>query len=138
MSLAALALEIAEKAHAGVSDKAGFPYILHPTRVGAHFEDEDAQVVGFLHDVLEDTDMQESELRQIFTKTQVDAIVALTRPDDETYHDFIERCAQNPLARRVKVQDIRDNLRPGYTKDSLRRRYVAALIRLLNESDDDA
>jgi guanosine-3',5'-bis(diphosphate) 3'-pyrophosphohydrolase len=135
MNHAALALEVAEKAHAGVTDKGGQPYILHPIRVGASFESTDLQAIGFLHDVLEDTDVTEDELRGMFPARIVDAVYALSRQDGEQYFDFIKRCRQNPLARKVKVADIRDNLRPGYTKDSLRRRYVSALGILLDEAD---
>lgn len=135
MSLASLALEVAEQAHAGQLDKAGQVYILHPIRVGCSFDDENAQAVGFLHDVIEDTDVTEESLRMVFPDHIVDAVVALSRRDGESYDAFIRRCAENSLARRVKRADIRDNLRPGYSKDSLRRRYVAAL-RLLLEYEE--
>jgi hypothetical protein len=40
----------------------------------------------------------------------VAAVDALTRRDDETYDAFIARLAGNPLAARVKLADLEDNL----------------------------
>lgn len=48
------AMEIAAKAHAGVIDKAGGPYILHPLRVMMKAEPMEAKIVAVLHDVVED------------------------------------------------------------------------------------
>jgi hypothetical protein len=38
------------------------------------------------------------------------AVDALTRRDGETYEEFIDRLAVDPLARRVKMADLRDNM----------------------------
>src|SRR5690242_11283204 len=49
------ALELAVEAHRHQTDKAGEPYAWHVIRVGASLlPDEEAAVVGLLHDVLED------------------------------------------------------------------------------------
>lgn len=131
MSIAVRAFEIAESAHDGQFDKQGDPYILHPMRVGLMSHDEIGMAVGFLHDVLEDTEYTEDELRAELPGIVVDAVVALTRLDGETYMNFILRCSQNPIACDKKIDDIRDNSRPGYTRGDLRKRYVKALPVLL-------
>ena len=51
----AAARALATKAHEGQTDKAGLPYITHPERVASRMENPEAQVIGWLHDSVEDT-----------------------------------------------------------------------------------
>lgn len=108
------AIEIAAAAHAGQTDKAGALYISHPLRVALGFiraGDEERAIIAVLHDVIEDSDVTAADLqREGFSQTIVEAVEALTRPEDEPYRDFILRAAANELARPVKVADIKDNL----------------------------
>ena len=72
--------------------------------------DEDLTVVALLHDVIEDTDFNASDLRKLgFTPTQVEAVVAMTRKKDEQYLDFIKRVKANDLAKIVKLADLKHN-----------------------------
>ncbi|MFT2211463.1 GTP pyrophosphokinase [Rhizobium giardinii] len=108
------AIKIATDAHAGQVDKGGQPYILHPLRVMLSVETEDERIVAVLHDVVEDTNITANDLYWIhgFKPAIMIAVVALTRGKNEDYFDFIRRCVENPLARAVKIADIRDNLDP--------------------------
>ena len=54
MSTLEKAIAIAAEAHAGATDKAGAPYILHPLRVMLKVKSPDARIVAVLHDVVED------------------------------------------------------------------------------------
>ena len=45
------AIEIAARGHAGQTDKAGAPYILHPLRVMLRLADEAGRIAAILHDV---------------------------------------------------------------------------------------
>jgi (p)ppGpp synthase/HD superfamily hydrolase len=104
-----LALEIATRAHKNQVDKAGAAYILHPMAVAEKVSGEDEKVVALLHDVIEDTDINEASLRILFGDKIADAVLALTRKSGETYMDFIARAKANPLARKVKIADIEHN-----------------------------
>lgn len=53
--LLAKAIEIALKAHAGQTDKAGMPYIGHVMRVMQSGKTIDEKIAGILHDIVEDT-----------------------------------------------------------------------------------
>ena len=105
------AIEIAAAAHSGQTDKAGQPYILHPLRVMLACEGEATRIVAVLHDVIEDSDWTPEALR---AEGASDAILAaletVTRRDDETYAEFIERAAGNEIGRAVKIADLHDNL----------------------------
>ncbi|SIR60430.1 hypothetical protein [Bosea sp. TND4EK4] len=64
-----------------------------------------------LHDVIEDSDITaDTLLAEGFSNKIVEAIVALSRQEDESYLEFIDRAASNELARPVKIADLRDNL----------------------------
>ncbi len=102
------AITMAMLAHDGQTDKAGAPYIFHPIRVASTFSDEILQVIAVLHDIVEDTEITLADLDARFPRSVVNAIEALTRRDDETYKEFIDRVARNPNARLVKIADVRD------------------------------
>lgn len=109
------ALRHAVKAHAGEVDKCGCPAILHPVAVAEALERggspyETDIVVALLHDVWEDTDY--SAHNGYLTRAQQSALEAITRRDDETYFDYIRRCAPVPHAGAVKLADLWHNLSP--------------------------
>ncbi|MHB0943363.1 HD domain-containing protein [Paenibacillus sp. ALE1] len=104
------AISIAVTMHNGQVDKGGNPYILHPLRVMMKMQSNEEQIVAVLHDILEDTTMTEEKLLEDFTGQIIDAVIALTRLENETYWEFIARCKQNELARKVKIVDIEDNM----------------------------
>lgn len=106
------AIEIAAEAHANQNDLAGQPYILHPLRVMLASKHEDGQVVGVLHDVLEDCpEWTLDRLRKIgFSGTQLEALDTITRRDGESYDAYIHRVSRNRLAAEVKRADLSDNM----------------------------
>ncbi|HLU10076.1 MAG TPA: GTP pyrophosphokinase [Oceanobacillus sp.] len=113
----------ATEAHRGQVDKAGVPYILHPLRMMCRQQNDTERIIALLHDVIEDTDYTFDDLRRMgYEEEIIEAVDCLTRRDDETYEAFIQRIKTNPLARRVKLADLQDNM-------DLRR------IRLLQEHD---
>lgn len=111
MSNLDVAISIAVEAHRGQRDKGGRPYILHPLRLMFRFEAEEEMIVAVLHDVVEDCDIEYEDLERLgFSRAVVDAIKCLTREEGESYEDFICRASSNDLARKVKREDVMDNL----------------------------
>lgn len=105
------AVAIAATAHLGQVDKAGAPYVFHPLRLMMRAETEQERMVAVLHDVVEDTPWTLAELRaEGFPPEVVAALDALTKRPGERYEDFIERVVVDPLARRVKLLDLEDNM----------------------------
>ena len=132
------ALEIATAAHKNQKDKSGVDYIKHPVTVASFVSGEEAKVVALLHDVLEDTDVTEAELRAIFGDTITDAVVTMTHKDGEPYMSYIERVALNPLSKEVKLADLKHNMDlgrlPAVTDKDIERiekKYKPALAYLL-------
>lgn len=105
------AIAIAVQAHQGQRDKGGAPYILHPLRLMMRMQTEAEMIAAVLHDVIEDTEWTPDGLRaEGFSAEVVGAIECLTRRADETYDEFIERVKTSPVAWRVKIADLEDNM----------------------------
>lgn len=105
------AIALAAQAHRGQVDKAGQPYVLHLLRVMFRVETEQERITAVLHDLVEDTGHTFDDLRALgYPAEIVEALDCLTRRPEESYEQFVERAAANPLARRVKLADIEDNM----------------------------
>jgi (p)ppGpp synthase/HD superfamily hydrolase len=110
-SLLEVAIQIAVQAHAGQKEKNGQPYILHPLRVMGRVQSEAEKIVALLHDVIEDTAWTPAQLKERgFPPHILRALDCVTKRDGEDYLDFVARSASNPIALRVKLADLEDNM----------------------------
>lgn len=104
------AIAIAATAHAGQVDKGGAPYILHPLKVMLRMTTLEERIVAVLHDVVEDCAISLDDLRKEgFSEDVLNAIESVTKVTGESYEDFVERAAQNPIGRVVKLADLEEN-----------------------------
>jgi len=109
------AIAIAAEAHAGQKDRAGAPYILHPIRLMIQMDSEDAMMAAVLHDVVENSVWTLDDLRKEgFSNEVLNAVDSLTHRDKEgeDYWDYIQRAKSDPIAIKVKLADLEDNLNP--------------------------
>ena len=105
------AIQLAAEAHAGQQDKAGKPYILHPIRVMLSVSTTDEQIAAILHDTVEDTDVTYEQLSAAgFSAEIISAVKALTKLDGESRVEAARRAVKHPIARQVKLADVKDNL----------------------------
>lgn len=104
---------LAERMHEGQLDKAGQPYITHPMRVASRLKSPEAQVVGWLHDTVEDTGLTLAEVEAQFGPDTAGAVDAVSRREGEAWEDYLERVRANPVARQVKISDLIDNSNLG-------------------------
>lgn len=110
MSTLERAIALAATAHAGQTDKAGAPYILHALRVMLRCETNEERMAAVMHDMVEDCGWTLDQLRaEGFPEAVVEAVDAVTRRDGETYEDFVLRARLHPIGRRVKLADLADN-----------------------------
>lgn len=108
-----LAIGIAADAHDGQTDKASEPYILHPLRVMLAQRTIEARIAAVLHDVVEDCDVGLGDILALFGEDVRAAVDALTKRKGEEYGAYLDRVAANPIARDVKIADLRDNMDPA-------------------------
>ena len=105
-----LALPIATEAHRGQFDKAGIDYIEHPIYVASQVDTEEEKAVALLHDVIEDSPVSAEELLQAgLPETVVTAVQVLTKEKEQDYQTYLETVKKNPLARVVKLADLKHN-----------------------------
>ncbi len=109
----AIAFAVAQ--HAGQTDKAGRPYILHSLRIMLAMDSDEERIAAVLHDTLEDCDgIGPEDLAALdLPPASLEAIGLLTHAPDEPYEAYVARLGRNPIARKVKLADLADNLDPG-------------------------
>lgn len=104
------AMKIAYEAHHGQTDKAGVPYIFHPIHLAEQMEDEISICVSLLHDVVEDTNVTEENLRQEgISEKVIGNVKLLTKGKDEDYMKYLERVKSSEVAVKVKIADLKHN-----------------------------
>jgi len=105
------ALAIAVRVHRNQKDKSGRPYILHPLRIMMRMTTEEEMIVAVLHDVIEDSDTTIADLlKENFSPAIITAVDLLTRREHEGYEDYVARIKGNPLAIKIKLADLEDNM----------------------------
>lgn len=86
-------------------------YKLHAYRVMEAMDTEEEQIVALLHDVVEDTEVSMADLEgEGFSRTVLDALEDLTKGNEVRYFDYIEDLSLNPLAAKVKLAELKDNM----------------------------
>ena len=106
---------LARSQFAGRTDKAGVDYFTgHLSSVAELVATDKEKTVAYLHDILEDTDYPEPELRSEFGDEITDAIVLLThkeKMDEDGYLAYIRnlKASGNKLAIAVKIADLTNN-----------------------------
>ena len=107
------ALKLCFDIHKEQVDKSGLPYVFHPFHLAEQMETEDTTIVALLHDVVEDSDLTLVDLRQIgFGDTVIAALALLTHDPAVEYMDYVRAVKDNPIARAVKLADLRHNSDP--------------------------
>lgn len=137
-NIVGIALKIAKKAHKGQFRHDGkTPYITHPIAVAQRFmqpmfqkpEDDILVSVALLHDVMEDSNIQEKEL--IYSglpESITKCVFILTKQECQSYVDYILRVKADFLAQKVKIEDIKHNLSTLEPKNKTQRdKYLLAL-----------
>lgn len=104
------ALKICFKAHINQVDKTGVPYVFHPFHLAEQMDDEESVCLALLHDVVEDTSMTfEDLINEGFSEKIISALRLLTHLDSTPYIEYIQKIKENPLAKKVKLADLRHN-----------------------------
>lgn len=105
------ALIIATELHKGQLDKGGNPYILHPISVAKMLETPKQKCVGYLHDTIEDCNIDaDFLLNEGFSEEIVNAVITLSKIKGESLNKYKKRVKRNPLAREVKKADLKHNM----------------------------
>lgn len=109
------ALNLAIEKHSGITRKSGEPYVSHPVKVvndliSRGIDDEIVFIAGLLHDIIEDTDITEGILREMFPAESVDIIVLVTKEKGLSLDLYFKKISQNYRAILVKLGDRSHNI----------------------------
>ena len=123
------ALTFATEKHKGQKRIGGDDYISHPVAVAEivkeHGGDEDCQIAALFHDLLEDTDATEEEIRSLGGDAVLEAVKLLTKPEGYVMETYVAGIRANPIAFMVKGADRLHNLRCALCTDTdFKRRYI--------------
>lgn len=104
------AMKLCFEAHKEQVDKSGLPYVFHPFHVAEQMQDEVTTTVALLHDLVEDTDYSIQDLIDMgFPQAVTDALSLLTHDKSVGYFDYVSSIKSNPVARAVKIADLKHN-----------------------------
>jgi len=133
------AMKLCYEAHKDQLDKSGMPYVFHPFHIAEQMQDEPTTIVALLHDVVEDSDMTLSDLRDMgYDAEIIDALSLLTHEKGVPYMEYVAKIKDNPIAKAVKLADLRHNsdlsrLDSVSEKDLKRKEKYEKAILLLEE-----
>lgn len=134
-----IAMKLCFESHKDQLDKSGLPYVFHPFHLAEQMTDEDTTVVALLHDVIEDTDRTLDDLKALgFNERVIEAVALMTHDDSVPYMEYVSLIKTNPIARAVKLADLRHNsdmtrLDTVTPRDVERAEKYAKAIKLLSE-----
>ena len=128
-----IAEQIVREVHKGQKRPIGNEdYITHPEAVANSFEDVECKIVAWLHDVLEDSDLQVDDLETKGIPIHlVQSVVCLTREKDQNYKDYILQVKEDEIATKVKIADLNHNLL-NLKNGNMRDKYILAYYLLKN------
>lgn len=135
------ALRLCFDAHKDQDDKSRMPYVFHPFHLAEQMTDEETTIVALLHDVVEDTDYTVENLRDMgFSEAVLEAISLMTHDPEVPYMDYVAQIKTNPIAKTVKLADLRHNsdmsrLDRITQKDRARAKKYKAAIELLESEN---
>lgn len=105
-----LALKLCFEGHKDQLDKSGLPYVFHPFHLAEQMETEETAVVALLHDLVEDTSTTFEDLEAMgFGEKILTPLRLLTHLDDTPYMEYIAKIKEDPIAKAVKLADLRHN-----------------------------
>lgn len=107
MSGIEIATNIAENYFKDSVDKGGNPYMEHLRYVSSHGRNEAEQIVGMLHDILEDTKLTAEDLiGEGIPKSLVHKIELLSHDKSISYSDYIENLLDSHDIEAIYVKKI--------------------------------
>ena len=133
------AMKLCYEAHRDQKDKSGLPYVFHPFHLAEQMPDEITAAAALLHDVAEDSAYTVDDLRAIgFPDSVTHAVDLLTHKKGVPYTEYVLAIKADPVARTVKLADLRHNsdlsrLDLPTERDLARAEKYRQAIRLLEE-----
>ncbi|WP_265456003.1 GTP pyrophosphokinase [Enterococcus sp. HY326] len=125
MDFVEVAEKIAKEAYHNQVDNQGYPYFIHTKAVATLCSKPNEKAVAYLHDVLEYTSLTIADLKAAAIPQKViDAVVVLTRKEEETLFEYLDRIKKNNLAMIITLASIDLRIEAAHTKDFTTQDFV--------------
>ena len=123
------ATKLMKEKHAGQLRKHGTPYYTHPLAVANILKEkgfnEEYQIAGLFHDMLEDTDTTYEEILSLSNERVAEAVKLVTKEKGYNEEEYISRIEENEMAKMVKLADRMNNLQElKYTNKDFIEKYL--------------
>jgi (p)ppGpp synthase/HD superfamily hydrolase len=119
-----IAKELALKYHANQKDLGGESYIKHIEAVVAGVNTTEEKIVAYLHDILEDTPLFPNDLLvKGIPQNLINAVQLLTKGIGSS-DEYFKKIKRNPLARVVKMSDLKHNAQISRLKNLTAKDFV--------------
>ena len=139
-------LELVTRLFNDKEDKGGQPYVIHLLKVYSGVSEYIEKVCALLHDVVEDTDIDYSDLEWLgYNKDIIEILRILTKLKGEDYKVYIDRIIEsnNIHAMNIKLSDLRHNMDISRIKnpttndyERISKRYEPAYQKILNKVNE--
>ncbi len=132
------AYALAAQKHRSQTDKSGVPYFYHCLAVAGAVRElgPTYEMVGVLHDIVEDTDCSLDEIRSAFGEEVCNGVDAMThRADEDYFSEYLPRLEKNIIAIAVKLADARHNFSRTSQLESeeKRKRYAEKYAKVIQK-----
>ena len=103
---------------------------------------EAEMMTAVLHDTIEDSELTMEEVKRLeYPNEVIEALRLLTHVKDVEYFEYVKRCKDNAIARKVKLADAKDNadltrIIDPQEKDKKRCEKYAKVIEMLTEEQE--
>ena len=123
------ALEYATEMHFGQKRIGGEDYITHPVAVAEYLRqwgcDEDYILTGLFHDLLEDTEAEESKILNIAGERVLTAVKTLTKYPGFIKEEYVSGVFSTDITKTVKTADRLHNLKSAVnTPEKFKKYYL--------------
>ena len=125
-------LEFVKEKHKGQIRHSGEPVISHPIEVAEILKEagypEEYQIVGLMHDLLEDTDTTIEEIMElVHDEAIVNGVISLTRTEDMSLEESIDNAKRDKYGKVAKGADRYQNAKTTYT-DKNTQEFISGFI----------
>lgn len=128
------AIELSYQLYDGRLEENGAPFISHPIEIALKMRTNEAKIAALFHDALEEGRLSiEDLIKNGFSEQTIEICKALYKKEEENYEEYIKKVKTNNVARSIKIEDIKYNIRKGEKvlgseKSKLYRKLLEELI----------
>ncbi len=125
-------LEFVKEKHKGQIRRSGEPVVSHPIGVAEILKQagysERYQIVGLMHDLIEDTDTTIDEIRELVQDEEiVQGVISLTKTDEMSLEESIDNAKKDMFGKVIKGADRLQNAKTTYT-DKNTQEFISGFI----------